>query len=459
MPTTLSLLWSKYTFYASIALTGRLLALECLIVFVWSMSICLIFKLYVEEVDQAHLASLIGNETNYERDQLLASNVDWFVEVAGLARTSIGTLLFFLITFRSSQAYSRWWEGRCLWGRHMNNAWTLSQQACSWIEDTALCERVVHHIIAFGYLEQSLLRHGENAMPSEDLAELLPAAEVAFIATLKMKPLYCLDVIRAIISNAMEKTSHPNTCHPKLMSMEGMTQDLSRCLGGCMRVRNSPVPSVHTSFQRTFALLYCLVAPVAGFDASHGNSGIVSTSLVVTLFAWLIFGVQSVADMLEEPFGADSCDLNLEAFNSFIRTNCLLLLSRYRGDKDEKGHVPWELVSGPPEVGETTPEGSQDGAIAAKCSKMASVRSRKTTLAPTFGADEMQQMLFRAQRPRAETRLMASQRHLMAARSKKERSTHALLTSVPSAKSVVSDGGARPTPSGYSRKKLLAPQE
>lgn len=47
----------------------------------------------------------------------------------------VGTLLFFLITFRSNQSYSRWWEGRCLWGKQIYASKNLCQMAATWLTD------------------------------------------------------------------------------------------------------------------------------------------------------------------------------------------------------------------------------------------------------------------------------------------------------------------------------------
>jgi predicted membrane chloride channel (bestrophin family) len=350
-------LGAKYRFYFASAFLSRELFLEVLLVFCWASSLS-VFEYYV-----------VADE------RILPRIVD---DMATTVLSSVSTLLFFMITFRSSETYGRWWEARQLWGGLIYQSWTIVQQACTWIDDEAVCQRIADHVVAFGLLSQALLHDSETVMPALD--GLLAPAELEFIASIPSnRPLYCLDVLRACAAKGLspdtptaharhagapaaaphaapasvavssEDANSPSTADSgshhgtrcssdasasdapgsdapendvpvndngasgddardgasggrlvgsgvgasgtvradpaallaRTYAMEEMIASLGLSLGGCIRVRNAPVPSVHTSFQRTFALLYCLIAPLASFDATLGPYTILTTTLSV----------------------------------------------------------------------------------------------------------------------------------------------------------------------------------
>ena len=82
--------------------------------------------------------------------------------VASGAVGVLGVLLIFLTTFRSTHAYSRWWESRILWGKIIGATMNLTQQAALWMgaEHTALTERITRYCIAYAITSKHLLREG-----------------------------------------------------------------------------------------------------------------------------------------------------------------------------------------------------------------------------------------------------------------------------------------------------------
>ena len=60
----------------------------------------------------------------------------------------IGGAIGIFVSFRSNHGYARWWEGRQLWGRLINNARDLGSFAVATLPP-ALAREVVHRQIAF----------------------------------------------------------------------------------------------------------------------------------------------------------------------------------------------------------------------------------------------------------------------------------------------------------------------
>jgi len=207
-----------------------------------------------------------------------------------------------------------------------------------------------------------------------EIGDLLKADEIHFIHNLAVrKPSYCIEALRACLMKGFARNSAhhfkygphafgptrvssveeaaPNFWPTTMMAanaMEANVMELVGCLGTCNRIKTSPVPSIHTSVMRAFTLLYCSAIPFA-FGAPIGWIGIV----ILMLFGWLALGVQDAADKLEQPFGHDDCDLQLNVFCEAIRTSVFDTYDRFHGaiagstDAKPNDQVPWELHEGP----------------------------------------------------------------------------------------------------------------
>ena len=282
------------------------------------------------------------------------------------ALTMLGTLLFFLITFRTSQAYERWWEGRIVWGNWARASNDLVQQASVWLPDQKLVDRISRLTVAYAYLGKLSLRDEVDDVDQLEweIGDLLKLQEIEFIHSLDVrKPSYCVEALRKCVMRGFAKDSQhhlqlgpvpvarledapPNFWPTTMMAanaMEANLMELVNCLGTCNRIKTSPVPSIHTSVMRSFTLLYCFAIPFAKC-ASIGYSGVV----FLVLFGWLALGVQDAADKLEQPFGHDDCDLPLDVFCEAIRTSVFDTYNRFHG-RAEEDRAPWRLHEGPPE--------------------------------------------------------------------------------------------------------------
>ena len=103
----------RYRFQFVTAFTSRALLVESVLMFVWSSSVCT--SMYWLNDESKVTRFVVQGTSNFEN--------------YGVGTTKlIGTLLFFLVTFRSSQAYARWWEARMQWGvvNNTSSHWTNS---------------------------------------------------------------------------------------------------------------------------------------------------------------------------------------------------------------------------------------------------------------------------------------------------------------------------------------------
>ena len=102
--------------------------------------------------------------------------------------------------------------------------------------------------------------------------------------------------------------------------------------------------------------------------------------------------------MLEEPFGDDSCDLNMDAFNKYIRTMCSTILARHHGGGggDAGERIKWDLALGP-----------MDGAGPGGATSVPAALGGDPMATASFDTRAFQRELFLPHRPRGEVSLVA----------------------------------------------------
>ena len=207
----------------------------------------------------------------------------------------LGIILGLILVFRTNTAYDRWWEGRRLWGQLVNASRGLSHQLDAMLADGAARsdtrQRYASLLAAF---PTSLAKH-LRAPGSVDGA---------------MSP-------SALIS-ALHRAVHGDIAHGHLVGDARITvapllQTFDDTMGGCERIRNTPIPVSYSSYVKQFVLVYALVMPF-GLAREFGYGAVVASML--TFFATM--GLELLAEEIEDPFGDDANDLPLDAITATI---------------------------------------------------------------------------------------------------------------------------------------------
>ncbi|CAM9468370.1 unnamed protein product [Scytosiphon promiscuus] len=234
------------------------------------------------------------------------------------AGRSMYTILSFLIVFRTNQSYSRWWEGRVLWGKMHWSCVEVAQQAAVWIVNKKLARRITEMAIVYAYTVKQILRR--EHLFAEDLDGILDAAEVDQINELPfaMKPYYCTEVMRQCMKKGLTEDPQKFGQNAVARGIEIPVSRLSVQFADMARVRNTPQPDCFRVLLHMFTLLYLLLLPLLSYD-TLGYLVIPE----VFLTAYLMLGLQIAADDLEDPFGRDQSDLELDLFVANIASQCL----------------------------------------------------------------------------------------------------------------------------------------
>jgi putative membrane protein len=233
-------------------------------------------------------------------------------EVAGVA---LGVLL----VLRTNAGYDRWWEARKLWGGVVNQCRDLVVVSlANGPRDRRWREEIVGWTIAFAHATRRSLR-GEKEVP--ELVTLLGAEEAARVAAARHLPSYVSARIAAILAGALAEQQMSG------FAFQQADRDRSQLLdhlGGCERIRKTPLPLAYAVKIRQFIVVFLVALPF-GLIARIGWL----TPLVTILVAYPILALDEIGAELQQPFSTASLNhLPLDEICATIEGDLLAHLDR-----------------------------------------------------------------------------------------------------------------------------------
>jgi putative membrane protein len=227
----------------------------------------------------------------------------------------IAIALAIFLGFRNSASYDRYWEGRKLWGQLTIVSRDLARQTLSLIstregEDSSQPmlssadprRRIIRRIIA---LAHTLRHHLRDSDPMADIHEFLDPGERSELEKARNRPDFLL---RRMALDLRASLDEQRTAEYFVARMDESLAGLSAVIGGCERIKNTPIPYSYTLLLHRTAYLYCYFLPFGLVD-SIGYM----TPFVVGIVSYTFFGLDALGEELEEPFSTASNSLPLTA--------------------------------------------------------------------------------------------------------------------------------------------------
>jgi predicted membrane chloride channel (bestrophin family) len=102
------------------------------------------------------------------------------------------------------------------------------------------------------------------------------------------------------------------------MILNNELSSFSDNLGACERIRYTPIPSSYNIFIKKMIFLYVFTMPLGfvlefKYWAAH----------IVTLVFYAFTGIEMIAEEIEDPFGTDNNDLQLDSIVKNIKANLI----------------------------------------------------------------------------------------------------------------------------------------
>ena len=245
----------------------------------------------------------------------------------------IGIAVSIFIAFRNTQAMSRWWEARALWGTMINGSriW----------RDTLL-----------GLINENQL--------ATDRGNMLLKYQVAkaWLLNFRLRNFWLFDVHEAVMEiledlNLPSDTSLQEICRQQAISIQRLYSDgwidtIGRmqlleankfdhnAIGALEKIRNTPIPPAYDIFIRLITWIYGVTLLITFHDQDHGLLGII-------LFLGFLIA-ERIGAYIEGPFDRDgsSFSLPLNSFCCIITEDLLNQDLRFASFRPSIDPVKWE---------------------------------------------------------------------------------------------------------------------
>jgi putative membrane protein len=232
--------------------------------------------------------------------------------VHGLVGLAVGLLL----VFRTNASYDRFWEGRKLWGRIVNESRNLARAASLYLrDDPDLSRAVIGWTSVLAHVVKHNLRGAAELGP---FGQRLPEAEVKAALESRNVPMHVASRLTTLL---IEARSRGLISDYVLIQLDQNVQLLVDYLGGCQRISKTPLPFAYVVHLRRALILYCFSLPFA-LVADFGWGTVLDTLMV----AYIFFGIEEIGVEIEHPFGLDDNDLPLEAICATIDADLATLI-------------------------------------------------------------------------------------------------------------------------------------
>lgn len=216
-----------------------------------------------------------------------------------ILHTVIGFVLSLLLVFRTNTAYDRWWEGRKMWGKLVNDSRNLAIKLNALIPEEDKVTRIyfsnkiklfakVLHTHLTSESTKYMLDEGEHPEYEDYLKAQHPPTKIVgkmYVALQKLE---------------REKVLTPQD---KIILNENLN-GLLDVAGACERIKNTPIPIAYAVFIKKFIFVYVLTLPI-GYVFT---TGYFIVPLVMIIF-YVLLSIELIAEEIEDPFNGGTDDL------------------------------------------------------------------------------------------------------------------------------------------------------
>jgi putative membrane protein len=218
-------------------------------------------------------------------------------DIPGNIYAAFSLALGLLLVFRTNRAYERWWEARTLWGTLVNVSRNLAVKVRTVVEpDPAQRAAFQRELVGFAIALKDHLRTKSTLqnVPGWESSAECPAHVPLFLS-------------EQIYERLLEWRRDARISDQQLRILDVEARVLLDICGGCERIRKTLIASSYRSFAIKCLILYLVTLPWALVHDFQWW-----TIPIVVIMTYIMVGLEAIAHLIEEPFGTDLDDLDLD---------------------------------------------------------------------------------------------------------------------------------------------------
>ncbi|MEV5111105.1 hypothetical protein MRBLBA3_003145 [Bacillus sp. LBA3-1-1.1] len=234
----------------------------------------------------------------------------------------VGGALGLLLVFRTNTAYDRYWEGRKLFGTIGASTRNLAVSfLCHWESGEGKTDKeklkFVQLLVAFPKIAKGHLRDEKDLSEIKSLLDICSEKEREILAKSIHLPISIVFMLKTILSKGLKTGQiHPNA----IINMETDLNTLLTSVGGCDRIKTTPIPFAYFAHIKSLLIIFCATLPIGLVDCLGWF-----TVLATMFISFAFIGIEAIGVEIEDPFGQDPNDLPLEGICIGIETHLVNL--------------------------------------------------------------------------------------------------------------------------------------
>jgi len=254
------------------------------------------------------LIGLYAYGIQYLELEYLHLNAKSKVSNVGMIHSLLGFVLSLLLVFRTNTAYDRWWEGRKLWGKLVNDSRNLAIKINTVLsEDRKSIEQISRYLKFFPhFLAKHLSKESTRLALAEDYSEIERSLG-------NHGP---TDIVIHLNHKLHKLKKEGKISDLDMLYFDTQISGLLDVCGGCERIKNTPIPYSYSSFIKKFIILYVLALPIAYVI----SLGLFVIPLTVFVY-YVLMSLELIAEEIEDPFNNDENDIPMETLAQNIEKN------------------------------------------------------------------------------------------------------------------------------------------
>ncbi|KAE9645189.1 bestrophin family protein [Pseudomonas sp. PB106] len=231
-----------------------------------------------------------------------------FTKVNATPFTLLGLSLSIFMSFRNNACYDRWYEARKAWGEVIVHIRSVIRETHV-IRESAERKPLLLNLCGFAHALNARLRKESEADASSQWIMPKPDPQT---------PDYSTRILQTVGQQCSDLHQRGELSEWRYMLLANHLTSLTQAQAVCERIKTTPLPFPYTLLLHRTIYLFCILLPFAMAEPLGWL-----TPLFTAIVSYAFFGLDAIADELEDPFGRDENDLPTDALVRTIERDIL----------------------------------------------------------------------------------------------------------------------------------------